>query len=133
MDPVSTDILSKLGVQAAKELIAGIIRYWEERKKKKLSAVDKKEIAQIAQEMIVAATLDDVKRFDPKVTEILMLGPKRSGKTTLITAMFEDTEKRKSAAKKRSASKATHRKATGKKSSTQKKAATKHSSSKRAR
>ena len=66
MDPTTNDILSRMGVQAAKELITSIIRYWEQRKKKKLSVAEKKEIADAAQEMLIqAATFEDVKEFSP--------------------------------------------------------------------
>lgn len=71
MDPLIGDILSKLGVQAGKEMIGGIIKHWEERKKKKkLTAADKIEIAEAAQDMLIQATMDDVREYSPRYQAI---------------------------------------------------------------
>jgi hypothetical protein len=66
MDPIINDLLSKFGVESGKEVIQAVIQWWEKRKKRKtLTAADKTNIAHETNRMIRAATLEEVRRYDP--------------------------------------------------------------------
>jgi hypothetical protein len=65
MDPQINDLLAKLGIEAAKQTMQSVIKAWEQRKKKKLSAAENKEIKLAAQSIIQAATMDDVRQYSP--------------------------------------------------------------------
>ena len=78
IDPQIKDLMAKLGIEAAKQTMQAVIRAWEERKKKKLSAAEKSEISKVTASMIQMATMDDIREFSPVYRHISVVPKKGS-------------------------------------------------------
>jgi hypothetical protein len=77
MDPITTTILSEGGKAVLTGTIKACLEKLFRRKKKNITAEEKKQIEKTAEKMIQAATWDDVLRFDPKYQAIS--GARRRG------------------------------------------------------
>jgi hypothetical protein len=90
MDEIVKHLMDTAGSAAVKAAIDGMLKAIAAGCKKVLSRKDKKDIGRAAEKMIQAVTMDDVHRYDPKVSAL----------TTKLSGKFVETGRRAGPAKK---------------------------------
>lgn len=120
MDPILTTILSAIGNTALKKTVEEAITKLFKGKKPNVTQREKQAIADAAQKMVQAATMDDVKAYSPTYLSITSkIAPRAGGATKKSAAKKAPAKKvaaKRAPAKKVAAKKATAKSAAAKKS-----------------